>query len=545
MRPALRTALVLALLSSACASRTHQADDFAKRGDWEHAYEEYRAASAARPEDQDLIDKKNHAQKQLAAQWTTLGINAMAAGKLPEAGEWWRKAIELRPADQGPKTARGVVAANAQALEQFGDQAVTQKKYLDAIQAWGPLLLNSPERIDLSNKNSDAHRLYASDLEAQADVLVKKNLLGAALVADLAALKNDPMHPTAYAHSSDLRKTIVSRTAVSIPAVTMEDNGWYGLGAALVPRLNSRLGQFPPYGPTKSQTAIPAQLVVTIQDFSWADTTEHGIEAHPEKAGSGSGKVANPRYEAQKKVVAALEREAKTMEAGASLSANPSSPWITPVPAATPIATPAPAAKGAKPVAAATPAKPARKPLTARAATPDDIAKKRDELEKAKTELAAIPEQIESSQNSNYYSPWTKTTRTAHAKVRFEVRESDFTEPVFKEQEFSFEAADRASEADAAHGLASDPLKLPTIEQMIDSLADKFVDAIDVLKDARDRRAERLLDQGRQHHTQGADDEAIDSYVSAMFLLGSGGLPKDAHDLLASRGVDEKTLVTP
>lgn len=550
MRRSLPVTLVLALVFGiACASHVKKADDFAKHGDWERAMAEYRSASAARPQDQDLIDKKNRAEREVDALWTKRGLDAQAAGKLGEAGEWWRRAIELRPTGSGAKSARGVATANAAALEQFGDQALSEKRFQDAFLAWGPLLLLHPERIDLSNKNADAHRLFAGELDAQADALSKKNLPGAALVADLRALQNDPMHPSAYQHSAELRKSILAHSAVAIPAVTVDDGGWNGLANVIAPKLNARLGEFPPYGPTKSASAIPATFNVTVLEFAWWDSSEHVLEAHAVKAGSGSGPVPNPKRAAQNKLIASLEGELKRMQSGAAMGGGSASPWITPVPVKTPapVATPAMPAKGAKSVATPAPVARERKPMSARPADEDDITRKQVQLEKAQKDLAAIPETVDASQSNTWYLPVTQTTRLVRVRIRFEVREPDFETPITKEQEFRFEAQDRSNDADNEHGVAADPVKLPPLEQMVTSVAEKVGDGLVVLKDARARRADRLVEQGRQRHAAGNDDEALDAWVQAMFILGAAGLPEDANKLVVSRldGVDPKSILTP
>lgn len=546
MRRSLPATLVLTLVFAvSCASHVKKADDMAKRGDWEHALAEYSRASAARPQDQDLIDKKNRAEREVDAQWTKRGLDAQAAGKLAEAGEWWRRAIELRPNGK----ARAVVTTHAAALEQFGDQALSEKRYQDAYLAWGPLLLVHPERLDLSEKNANAHRQYAGELDAQADALTKKNLPGAALIADLRALQHDPMHPTAYKHSDELRKSILAHAAVAIPAVTVDDGGWNGLANVIAPKLNARLGEFPPYGPTKSANAIPASFNVTVLDFAWWDSAEHLLEEHAVKAVGGTGAVPNPKREAQKKVIASLEGELKRMQAGAAMGGGSASPWITPVPVKTPVAaaTPTPVlVKGAKP---ATPAPVARerKPMTARPADGDDITRKQVQLEKAQKDLAALPETIDASQAATWYLPVTQTTRLVRVLVRFEVREPDFATPITKEQEFRLEVQDRSNDADNVHGVMADPVKLPPLEQMATSVSEKIGEGLVVLKDARARRADRYVEQGRQHHAQGAEDEALDSFVQAMFILGPAGLPEDANKVVVSRldGVDPKTILTP
>lgn len=519
--------------------------------------EEYRRAYDERPQDRDLLDKKNHAEEEVAKLWTKRGLDAQSAGKLGDAGEWWRKAIELKPELDGKESAKAIVIANAQTLEQFGDQAVQQNRFDDAFHAWGPLLLVYPDRLDLSNKATDAHKQYAAQLDSAAATLAQKNLLGAALVTDLRALQHDPLHPQAYARAAELRKTIHSRSAVSIPAVTLDDQGWWNLGVALVPKLNRHLGEYPPYGPTKNAAAIPATFTVTIEDFDWHDTTLHYVEAHEGKGTEPHAKgekVTNPRWDAESKLVAALQKELEYMQAGATTQADRTSPWIhagdaSADAAATPTPAPTPVKKGKKSrkkIAATEESATPRKPLDARKATADEIAKKKDEVEKAKAELAKIPKEIPAGEDTTWYSQYAETTRTAHAKVRFEVREPDFDTPVTKELDLTYEVKDRWNDADPAHSIAADPLNLPPIAQMLDGLSDKFVeDGVATIKDARTRRAERWLASAKEHRSAGQSDEALDADVRAMFLLGVDGVPSDARSAVVARldGQDPKVVV--
>ncbi|HVO29245.1 MAG TPA: hypothetical protein VMV18_00845, partial [bacterium] len=400
----------------------------------------------------------------------------------------------------------------------------------------------------------DAHKQFALELDAAAAAFASKNLPGAALVTELRALQHDPMQTSAFNRAGDLRKSLLSKSAVSIPSVTMNDQGWWSFGVALTPRLERHLGEYPPYGPTKNAAAaIPASFVVTIEDFSWADSTTHTLEAHTDKNGgsSGKGKVPNPKHAAQAKLVDDLTRELKYMEAGAIMQGDRKSPWITTGGAATP--TPAPAAtpaasgkKGASAPTATASAATARKPLTARPATADEIAKKKDELAAAQKELDATPAEVNAGDDATWYVPVTETTRTVKAKVRFAVKEPDFAEPVTKELEFSISAQDKSNDADAKHSVAADPLKLTPVEQLLGDLADKFVEeGVAVMRDARQRRAERWIELAHTRHAQGQEDDALDAFVWALFTLGADDAPADARSVISTRldGQDPKMVV--
>jgi hypothetical protein len=184
-------------------------------------------------------------------------------------------------------------------------------------------------------------------------------------------------------------------------------------------------------------------------------------------------------------------------------------------------------------VAVATPTPAPRTAPAARPPTPDEVAAKRAALDAANAKLAALPDDVTLPAGQ---AAWTlafkDVTRTAKAKVRFELVEPDFPEPVVLEREVSANAKDRTYDAYLDHGVQADPLELPPVETMIGQLADEAADGIDVLKSARDRRAHRFVEEAERARTAGQEDEALDACVGAVFVGGADALPAEQRDWL-------------
>src|SRR5205085_3672653 len=106
-----------------------------------------------------------------------------SAGRLGEAGTWWRKAVEMTdPLERPSSDAWLAIVKNATALEYHGDVAFGEQHYEDAIGTWSAVLLVDPDRGDIIQKNTEAQKAFASELQIEAHSLAKRNLLGAALV---------------------------------------------------------------------------------------------------------------------------------------------------------------------------------------------------------------------------------------------------------------------------------------------------------------------------------------------------------------------------
>ena len=507
---------VLLLLAGCAGKHVQQGDSLAKKGQWEEALAEYRQAAEISGTNRNL-NRVKKAEREVAKVFVARGLEARDGGRMPEAGDLWKRAAQLRPKDTKPGSALSVIGENAAKLETCADEAVTAKRWEDSFKCFAALQLAFPERSDLAARNEQAHRAFASELDEQAQALAKKGLPAAALVIELRALHHDPLHPAAYQHAEELRKQVHAGSLIAINSVAVEDQGWTPVAASVGPKLNMRLGEHPPYGPTKNPKAMPGSFVVVVEDFAWWDERVHGVtkkEIEGAAAEKPKEKIPSPAHAAQAAVVAALDRELKEM-------------WLA--------AAAADEQKDAK--KKKDDKKAARKPLTARAPTAEGLAKKRDELEAAKQKLATISETEAAETGATYWMlPWTDVTRVVEARVRFEVREPDFPAPVVKTATLRVETKDRTHEGSAERNVKADALDLPTLEQMLGDLGDKAtVDGLAALREARDRRAERWIELGRTAKSRGADDEALDAFVRALFARGSDDLPGDAAIVVAAR----------
>ncbi len=530
-------AAALLLLLPACAGRhVKKGDELARKGEWERALVEYRAA-AEREKSNANLDKVARAEKEVALLYVNRGLSSSQEGKWGDAGEWWSKALALRPTDTRKVSPKTIITQHAAQLEKYGDESAAAGKYEEAFRAYDPLMRVFPARTELMEKSDSAHKRYAERLDAKAGDLSSQGLFGAALIAEMEVLRHDPLHPTAFQRTEEWRKTLNEKNRVAIANVTVEDRGWWGIGDALVPLLEQRLGEYPPYGRTTSPHAVPGQFVVIVEEFSWWDRVERGYETKRDATPAGSGATAaaaatpapvatpaagpwksveeapapaptatpsgveNPEFTAQKRLVEELERELAALEKVAPKEEK----------------------KNAKRL-------PAKMPLA------EDVDAKKKELDAAKAKLATIQERVDPTLvNGTWTLAWKDVTRTMQVKVRFEVREPDMPGPVSIVRTAKVEAKDRTHAGDEAHGIAPDHLELPKLEALTKDLATKLVGGTEVIRDARTRRAETLVERGRAAEAAGHPDEALDLYVAAIFVGGPGVLPSDARNALSAR----------
>lgn len=534
---ALRLALAAVLLSLtvACASgHVREGDRFAKQGKYEDALVEYRAAQKIQATNR-VLKRINKVEKTLSEIWVKKGLEAAKAGAMGEAAGWWSKAAEVRPNDTKPGSPRVVIAENAAKLEVCGDEAMKERKWEESFTCWETLRIAYPDRIDLQTRIDEAKKMFAADLDRDAQALAKKGLTGAALVLAMRARTYDPLQEGGFSREQKYRAELASASLVNIASVAMEDRGHWALAGYLAPAIEKRLASHPPYGPTTNPLATQAAFAAAIEQFAWWDEQLHGYTKKESDAKpADSKKQPNPEHAAQKVVVEKLEKELKQMEAAAKAGAA--------APAA--VATPAPAVKpaGGKGKAAAAPVAtppPAKRTLASRAPGAGDVEKKRKELDAARAKLASMPEQTDAgTAASAYYLPWTEVTRVVEATVRFEVREPDFGEPVTKTVTLRVTSKDRTNAADEAHKIAADPLELRAVEDLVRELAkDLAGPGTAMLEEARERRAERWIQKGREAHAKGGADESLDCYVRALFAKGveGGSLPGDAATHVAIR----------
>ena len=505
----LRVALLPVPLASCAPSHLRAGDGLAKQGKWEEALVEYKSAAEKKPTNS-ALKRIAKAEKQISDTYLEKGIQAAKAGSMPEAAEWWKQSFEVRPT---ATRLRVVISENTSKLETCGSNAARDKKWEDSFRCYEALRIAYPDRMDLAEHIDSGHRELARDLDEQAQALAKRGLVGAALVLEIRTRHHDPLHPSAFARESTYRKTLQTSSLVNVPSVSVEDGGYWALGGYLAPALSARLGEHPPYGPTKKATSAPAVFVATIEDFVWWDDVTHGVSAQEiekPKTSKSKDKVPNPEHAAWKTLVEELEKQGKALEAAAAKGAAA-----------------APPKKGAKKVT------PVARPPTA-----EQLEWQKTALEDAKTKLATIAETIEpSAAGRTWYLPWKQVRRVVEARVKFELRESDFEEPLTKTVTLSSEATDRAHAAFEEHDMAADALQVPSVEDLTRELAGKLATpGIETLRDARDRRAERWINLGREARLK-SEDEALDLYVRAIFARGAEGeaLPGDAATIVAIR----------
>lgn len=573
----------VALAAAACApAHFRKGDSLAKEGKWEEALAEYREV-AKKNQTNSALKRVARAEKEVAESLVKRGIEAAKAGSVPEAAEWWKQANEIRP---GTERLRMVIAEHAPKLESCGGDAVKAKRWENAFRCYEAMQIAYPDRLDLTERIEQAHKKFAVDIDLEAQALAKKGLTGAALVLEMRTRHHDPLHPTAFERETQYRKQVQASSLVNVASVSMNDNGHWGLGAYLTPQLSRRLGEFPPYGPTKNAQAKEAVYIVTIEEFAWWDDVSHGITRKEiaDAKSAGKEKVANPEHVAQAELVATLAKQVRAMELAAGR--EPSVPEPTPTP--DPNAPKSPWKDAPEDPAAATkddatkddatksektdeqpekvnqagrdtkkksgkkkagkkatedkPAATGKKMPAPRVPTDEQIAAKLEAYDDARKKLEELPAQVSPAEAAlAWYLPWKEVTRTVEARVRFEVRESDFSEPLSQVVTLQVTSKDRANDAFAAHKVEANALELDSLEALTQALSKKLADpGIDTLRQARDRRAERWIERGRDARANKNEDEALDMYVRALFARGVNEegkheLPGDVATVVAVR----------
>ena len=509
MRARLRTAILigLSLALGACgAPYLRSGDTSAHGGDWETALVQYRRAAAAHPESGEAARKLATATDKVQEIWTKRGNDANAAGRLGEAAEWWLKAVNLSEGEDAPKktVAWKAIVSNGSALEYFGDVAVNEGRHEEALACYEAVIKVHGERVDLVQKQLDAQRAWATELADEAGSLERRNLPGAALVSDMRALQEDPLQQDAFHGKDALTKKLRSATRVALQEVKLDDHGYRGLGNVLLAQASKGLSEFPPYGPTKDPNALKATYKVSILSFEKHEETKKGVDEIANDEPASTVPVVNPAVVAQQKLIADLQTKLAQQQAEMKKAAAPASHKPTD-------------AQKSKGMAAA------------RA-----VDQTRAQLEVERAKLAALPPTVmPPPPPPTWQLPWTETTRTVEATVRFEVAEPDFAEPMVVELTHHITETDRAHDGNARHHVEPDPLDLPSFDQMVASLAAQFDDGAQVIGQAKARRVERLVAQGRELHAKGSDPEALDSFVAVIFLAGPEALPDDAAAFVA------------
>lgn len=497
----------LLLVVSACTGmHVKQGDTLAKVGDWETARIQYAVAVEKNPDDALAKRKLLRAEREVIRIWTKRGNQANSDGKLGDAGRWWKKAVELtHELERKTSDAWYAIEKNATALEYHGDVAFGEQRYEEAIGTWGAVLLVDPTRGDVMEKNTEAQKAFAAVLHADAIALAKRNLLGAALITDLRALHYDPMQSEAFSAGSELRKTMRSRTRIAVQEIKLEDKGYRGLANPLLARITPHMEDFPPYGPTKDAAAMRAQFVVTIEDFQKGEETKDGKDELRNDEVPSTVPIANPAIPEQQAKVSALSK--KLAEQRAALKADI---------AAKKAGKPAPygADKGLE---------------LARA-----IDQTKEDLAGAQRVLAQLPSKVPPPPPAPTWTlPWKETTRTVTARVRFEIHEPDFPQPVVLTLDEKIVKTDRTHDGSVKHHTTADPLVLPSYDEMVAELAKKLEHGTNVIGEARQRRVDTLIERGRDHLNHSRESEALDAFVAVLFLSGPTALPEDAAAFVA------------
>lgn len=522
------------LLLAGCAKKRalKKADEVAKTGDWETALTQYKLAAADHPGDEDVVERVKRGEREVAQLYIQRAADANVQGDLGTAGELWRKALEMSVEPEVQEMVRAEIFANASSLEYFGDVSADFYAWEDALGAYGALLLVQPNSVELMEKYREAKREFAGDLSLASDELTRKNLKGAALVTSLRALQHDPMQPGAFDRVSDLRKELAGSSRVAIQEVEVEhkDRGAKTFGYALVPKLTPRIDDYPPYGPTKAQKAVSGHFVAVVEDVKKEEKTVNGEDILANTIPPSKVPVVNPAIAEQEKVVAGLNKELKDLKEQVRKSKPGRKAKRERKKAKTPAAR--------KKLAKIDEQKRQEGLELARA-----VDKKRKEIAAALTELKALPATVPPPPPPETFAlPWKDITRTVTAKVRFELREQDFGEPVTLTIEKTLSRSDRTHKGDEKQGLFPDPLELPTFEAMYQELAGQFTEGANVIGSARTRRVERVLAEARNKKAMGHDEAALDAYVESLFLLGADSLPEDAAIEVAKSAENEKLV---
>jgi tetratricopeptide (TPR) repeat protein len=489
------------MLAACVNQNVKQADTMARSGDWEGALVNYKLAYAMHPDDVGIVHKIDFATGKVIALYTKRGNDANAAGKLGDAGNWWQKAVDLCDPLAGypPEKSQAYKAIdhNQAALEYYGDVAVTEKRYEDAVGVYGAILKVHAERVDLVQKHLQVQRAFAQLLQDKADDLAKQNLLGAALINDLRALQHDPMQPRAFTAGNDLKKTLRSKTRVDVPELKLDDKGFHGLGAMVIQKMAPHLDDVAPYGPTRDPAAIQASLKATIVKFDKTESHVDGVDHVANDEAPSNVPIDNPAIPEQQQKIAVDQRQLADLQAKLKDASKK-------------------------------PQNPAGLELARQ------VDAMRSQVLQEKQALAQMPAKVPAPPPPPTWDlPWTDTTRTVEATIRFELTEPDFAQPITLDVTHRISKTDRSHAGSSKHDVAADPLTLPSYEQMTADLAAQFGDGVAVLQQARDRRVARLIDTAHQQLGAGHEAEALDAYVEVLFISGPGALPDDAAAFVA------------
>ena len=503
-----RTAVMLtAILVAGCASHklVQQGDTLARVGDWETALVQYRMAVEKNPDDLVAKRRMDKAEREVIDVYVKRGNKANSEGHLAEAGMWWRKAILMTPDyERTQSSAWTSIEKNQTALEYAGDVAAGEMKHEEAMGVYGALLLVTPDQVELTQKHLESQRAFASSLHAQADALARRNLVGAALVTNLRALRYDPLQNEAFSDGNGFKRTLRSRTRVAIQEIRLDDKGYKGLAAPLLQRMVPHMEDYAPYGPTKDPGAVRAEFRVTIESFDKKEETKDGADELVNDEQPSTIPIPNPAIPEQRKKIASLEQKlaqqqtdlkralAKRKQNGGAAATDPGLEL-------------------------------------ARA-----IDKTKIDIASSKAQLAKMPEKVAPPPPpATWTLPWKETTRTVVAAVKFEVIEPDFPDPIVIEMTETITRTDRTHDGDRKHRVDADPLALPPWEDMVAELATKLSAGRNAIELARARRVNALIDRGRQQLTMRNDDEALDAFVAVLFMMGPAALPEDCAAFVA------------
>lgn len=486
-------------------------------------------ACACAPRERSVLAKEDRLRREQAQLYVSRGREAEREGDFAAAAEWWRQA-HLLDAESG---AEARVRRAAPKIEKYGDLSVDAKNFRDAFLCYGALLAIEPDLPEVIRKNDAAHLGFGNELHAKAVALEKRELPGAAFATELAALHHAPLHPEAFANAARLKLELLTRNHVAVQGIEMHDRGFWGLGEALVPRLEVRLTEDAPLGPTRAKPWIAGRVRVEITRFEWWDETRFGIERKKmdpaalalvelsadevetaDAAPSGDAErdlVANPEHEARAFLVAETEIEVERLQAILR----------GPEPA------PGPKKKSAKPV---------RTPIPPRLPSAELVESLEADLDDRRDALGRVATNLDRDRaKARWILPWRETVRTAEASVRFELHEFAAAEPDVIERTLRVTDVDRMHPGNPLHGVDPDAFEIDSLAVLEGRLADAFVSEVDVLGKARERRANRVLLRGREALDAGDVDRALDAFVDALFLVGPDKLPGDAAAVIAHR----------
>lgn len=473
-------------------------------------------------------------QREAAELYVRRGREAERTKDYAAAAEWWRQAALLDPEGSAERRIRRAAAE----IERFGDVSVGAKKFEDAFLCYGALLQVEPDLPQIIKKNDAAHASFGEERHRAAAALEKEELLGAAFATELQALRHAPLHPEAFSSAARLKLELLTRNHVAVQGIEMHDRGFWGLGEALVPRLDERLREEAPLGPTRARPWIAGRVRVEIERFEWWDETRFGIErkkmdpealalvempeAEAEEggiAGAARDLVANPEHDARAFLVGETELEVERLQAILRLADAPR---------------PEPPKKiKQKSQLAATPV---RTPVPPRPPTAEQVENLQADLEDRRDSVGRVATNLDRSKaKARWILPWRETTRTVEARVRFELHEFSAPEPDVILRTLRVTEADRTHPGSALHGVDPDRFEIAALDVLEARLADAFVNEVDVLGQARARRAARVIARGRRALEAGDVETALDAFVDALFLVGPDKLPDDAAAVIAFR----------